>query len=355
MSTRNPNANTGDTGDTEFSVSLSQNADLPRTVWRQLADAKQGQATERQNIKANAALPPDSWEARDDAVYTTMEQSLVLVNALRQAGLTYSSITLDAKYDTWGLIDDRGSADVRMDPETEHRESAVTFGEDGAPVPVVQDGYSIGFRDNPYQDARMPESLDETQDQVITRHISETVEEMFVNGSQFDLTVGTANGNQGYTLYGMTDHPATAKNTMDSDWTTSQASVYDDIVRMRSVLKNDRQYSTSGVGYWLGLGSEYMDVLDQPDSTFDNSQTLRQRVDGMSSISRVMEIDYLDPKSALMFRPTRDVIEVGIAADLTPVQWEDAYRSHRDIIASLYPRIKQTPDGVTGIAYFTAP
>ena len=337
--------------DSRFNLTTSTEAEFPRTVWNQLADAKHNEATERQHIRQNAALPPDSWEARDDAVYGTMDRTMVLVNALRNAGLTYGNVTLDAKIDTWGLVDDRGSADVRMDPETEHRESSVTFDGDGAPIPVIQDGYSIGFRDNPYDDGRMPQSLDQAQDEVVTRHISETVEEMFVNGSQFGISTGP--DGEGYTLYGMTDHPATAKGTTSADWTTDSTVARDDVRAMRAVLKRDRNFNPSGGGYWLALGSDYYDTLDDLAGT-DGNQTVRDRIESLASINRIIESEFLAPKSALMFRPTRDVIEVGVAADLTPVQWEDAYRSYRDVIAGMYPRIKQTPDGENGIVYYTA-
>lgn len=333
-------------------IKRSTEAEFPRTVYRQLADAKHNKSSERQNIKANAALPPDSWEARDDAVYQTMEQTMVFVNALRGAGLVYNNITLDAKHDTWGLADGRGEADVRMDPETERRESALALDDDGAPVPVIQDGYSIGFRDNPYEDGRMPETLDQAQDSVITRHISEKIEEMFINGSQFNISTGP--DGEGYTLYGMTDHPATAKGTTSADWTVDNTVIRSDVRALRSTLKSDRNFKPSGVGYWLLLGTDYYDVLDDADPEGDGNQTVRDRVENLASISQIMEAEYMEPKSALLFRPTRDVIEVGMAADMTPVQWEDPYRSYRDIIAGIYPRVKQTSDAENGIVYWTA-
>ena len=333
-------------------VKRSTQVDLPMTVRRQLADAKHNRSDERQNIRANAALPPESWEARDDAVYQTMEKTMVIVNALRGAGLVYNNITLDAKHDTWGLIDDHGEADVRMDPETERRESALSADEDGTPVPVVQDGYSIGFRDNPYEDGRMPQTLDQAQDSICSRHISEVVEKMFINGSQFDISTGP--GAEGFTLYGMTDHPATSKSTTTADWTTDDTIIRSDVRAMRKVLKSERNFNPAGVGYWLLLGTDYYDVLDNADSEFNQSQTVRERVESLSSINMVEEAEFMEPKSAMLFRPTRDVIEVGMAADLTPVQWEDPYRSYRDLIAGIYPRVKQTADEENGIVYWTA-
>lgn len=342
---------------------------MPNQAYQQMIDAQNGRNNTRAAItsrvnkaaeagRVNASLPPEAWESMDTAVYQAAEDTLTIVQDLLGAGLRYS-VDLRAKYDTWGIIDDTGSAHLGMTPEAQEEESDVTVDDDGSPIPIIDDGYSIGFREEPTSSDRLPaDSLDTTKATVSGRHVSEAVENLFVDAENIQIT-GSAG--EGYTLYGMTDHPDTATGTTTADWTTDNTVIRDDFRRARSVLKNDRNYSPGGTGYWAYLGTEYYDVLDDVDPDGDGNMTVRDRVENLANISRIREADFLPEKSMLMFRPTEDVIEVGVGADMQSVQWEDPFRDHWRAVASMYPRIKRTfatedvsGEFQTGILYWTA-
>lgn len=342
---------------------------MPQHAYQQILDAQKGRSNRREEITArinhaaqqgriNAALPPEAWESMDDAVFQAAEDTLTIVQDLTSAGLTYS-VDIRAKYDTWGIIDDTGSARVGMTPEAQSEESDVTTDEDGSPIPIIDDGYSIGFREGPTDASRLPEdSYDTTKATVSARHVSEAVEEMFINAKNIQIT--GVNG-EGYTLYGMTDHPDTATGTTSADWTTDNTVIRDDVRAMRRLLKNTRNYNPGGVGYWVYMGEEYYDTLDDIDPDGDGNMTVRDRVENLSNISRIREADFLDEKSVLMFRPTEDVIQVGMGTDMSTVQWEDPFRDHWRAVSSMYPRIKRTfaqpgvsGDFQNGFVYWTA-
>jgi len=344
--------------------------DVPKLAFNQMMDAQKERANTREKIvrahqqqaaqhgRANAALPPDAWESMDTAVYQAAEDTLTLVQDLLSAGLRYS-VSLQAKYDTWGILDDTGSARVGMNPESQSEESDVIAGEDGSPIPIIDDGYTIGMREEPVDASRLPESsLDTTKATVSSRHVSESIESMFVSSGNIQITGETG---EGYTLYGMTDHPDTATGTTSADWTSDNTVIRDDIRSMRQILKNDRNYSPGGTGYWVYMGTDYYDTLDDSDPEGTGDMTIRDRVENLANISRIREMDYLNPKSVLMFRPTEDVIQVGVGQEMSTVQWEDPFRDHFRAIASMYPRIKRTyaTDAVSGnfmngIIYWTS-
>lgn len=312
-----------------------------------------------QNGRVNASLPPDTWKSMDTSVYQAADDTLTIVNDLLNAGLRYP-VDIRAKYDTWGIIDDTGSARVGMTPEAKNEESDVTSAEDGSPIPIIDDGYSIGFREEPVTADRLPQNgLDTTKATVAGRHVSEAVESMFVDAEPIQITGA---GGEGYTLSGMTDHPDTATGNTSADWTTDNTAIRKDFRAARSLLKNKRNYRPGGVGFWAYLGTDYYDILDDADPEGNGNITVRDRVEKLSNISRIREADFLDSKSMLMFRPTEDVIQVGVGADMSTVQWEDPFRDHWRAIASMYPRIKRTfaADGVdsefqNGILYWTSP
>lgn len=345
--------------------------DMPKLAERQLVDAQRGRTNTREQItrvhqqeaqamgRQNAALPADSWEAMDSAVYQATKDSMTIVQDLLNAGLRYS-VDLRAEYDTWGIIDDTGTASVGMTPEAQEEESDVTTGDDGSPIPIIDDGYSIGFREEPLTSDRLPtDGLDTTKATVAGRHVSEAIEEMFIDADNFTIS---GVGGEGYTLHGMTDHPDIANGDTTADWTTDSTAIRDDFRGMRGVLKNDRNYSPGGTGFWTYLGTEYYDTLDDADPEGDGNQTVRDRVENLANISRIAEAEFLPEKSAMMFRPTEDVIQVGVGADMSTVQWEDPFRDRWRALASMYPRIKRTHsvpgvsgDYQTGIVYWTAP
>lgn len=343
---------------------------MPHHAKRQLYDAQQQSNSTRKEIIArqnqavqtgrlNASLPPDSWESMDTAVFQAAEDTLTIVQDLLDLGLRHT-VDIRAKYDTWGIIDDSGSATVGMSPEAQEPESSIEADEDGSPIPIIDDGYSIGFRDEPLTTGRLPaSSVDATQAVVTSRHVNEAVEEMFVDADNLQIT---GEGGEGYTLYGITDHPDTATGNTNSDWTVdgNESDIRDDIRAIRAVLKNDRNYRPGGTGYLTYLGTEYYDELDDADPEGDGNQTIRDRVENLANISAVREADFLAEKSVLMFRPTMDVIQVGEAMAPSTVQWEDPFRDHFRTIVSRYPRIKKVhnPDGdgfVNGFVYWTSP
>lgn len=334
--------------------------DMPGHAYQQVLEAERGENATRANVvRTNASVPPDSWEDMDDAAYRTGERVRTIVQDLMDMGLTHS-VPITAKHDTWGIIDDSGSATVGMTPEAQEPESSIIVEDDGSPVPIIDDGFSIGFREEPVNDSRLPESYDTTHVTVASRHVNEAAEEMFVDASNIQVTGSTG---EGYTLYGMTDHPQTATGNTSADWTTDNTVIRSDLRDMRAILKNDRLFRPGDVGYMVYMGQDYYDTLDDADPEGDGNQTVRDRVENLSNIRDVKEADFLPDKSVLMFRPTEDVVQVGMGTSgEQTVQWEDPFRDHWRILMSVYPRIKRViaPDGLgtdytNGIIYWTSP
>lgn len=323
---------------------------LDRYAYEQLKDAKLNQSTARDNaLRGNASLPENTWEAIDDTVYDTQQETLTIVNDLLANQLVHE-VDLNAEVDTWYTLDDSGEASVDMHPDMADAESSVSYGRDGCPVPLVHDSFSVGFREGPVEGREVGDSLDTLGATVSSRNVAETTERLVIGNHSIQIT---SDGDP-FNLYGFTNHPATATGTTSADWTTDNSVVRDDVRGMRGVLKNDRNYNPGDVGYWLYLGTEYYDVLDDADPEGDGNQTIRDRVENLASIAQVKELDFLNNKGALMFRPTEDVVEVGMATDTTTIQEESPFRDNFMIMDGKYPRIKQTRDGVNGIVYWTA-
>lgn len=341
-------------------VQRNDTLDLPQYAYEQLLDAKRGQANARTNTsRVNASLPVDSWHVIDDQMYEVYQDTTVIVGDLRAAGLEVGRDIMQ-KFDSWNLVDDSGEAEVDMTPETATPESTVSHGMDGVPVPIIHDDFSIGFREGSAANSMnpTPDSLETLGAAVTTRHVTERIEELVIgnpNGAPYQV------GSHGDTfkLYGLTDHPDTNTSTFDENWTTTNeaddgTTLRTDIRRMRSILKNDNNVRPGGEGYWLYFGTNLFDALDNVDTEGDGNMVQRERIENLANIGQIRESEFLPEDSALMFRATNDIVDLGVANDIQMVQWEDPFRDYWKCLASIYPRVKSTTTGQSGIAYFTA-
>lgn len=325
--------------------------EAPQYAIQQLNDYQRGVANTRAKaVKTNSALPKRSWEVLDETVYQTQDDTLTLVSDLREAGLV-TTRDLMSKNDLWPLVDDEGSADIAMTPEAETDEGRVAWAQDGVPIPVIYDFFSLGFREAQSDESGrdVADDLDTIGLSTTTRRVNEKIEDLFINGwgetIQFD--------GDGYTLYGLTNHPQTNTGSVTADWTSDETVIRDDVRSMRGTIKNDNNYSPGGTGFWLYLGTDFYDALDEADPEGDGNQTVRERVENLAGISRVRELDKLGSKEALMFRPTEDVVDVGVAAEVQPVQWETPFRDNWAVLGAVYPRVKKTKSNQSGVLYWT--
>jgi hypothetical protein len=342
-------------------------SDLGPHARAQLLDARKNRTTTRDRVvrvnqqaarqnRINSALPEDAWVDMDDTTTAVVRDELRLVSDLRQLVGTHD-VPINAKLDTWGITKTHGEAELGMDPDMATGESTVSFGEDGSPVPVAYDPFSVGFRDAPVDGSRMEGSLESQNIANSTRLVSQLIEQVFVDSSEFDIDV--YDSDQGYDLYGMTDHPSTATGNTTSDWTVAgnESDIRSDFRDARSVLKNDRNYAS---GFGVYLGNEFYDELDDADPEGDGNQTVRDRVENLSGIQFVRELDALPEKSMLMFKPSPDVVEVGFASDVMPLQQEEMLADNFLLMGAMYPRIYQqynveTESLQNGILYWTSP
>lgn len=322
-----------------------------RFAEKQIRDSKiNSNQTRTYACRTNSALPDRSWQVVDETVYDTQDDTLTLVQDLLDMGLR-NPADLMTKHDTWPLIDDRGEANIAMTPEVDSDEGALTWADEGVPVPMIYDFFTLGFREGQSDNsgASVEASMDTLGASTTTRRVNERIEQLFIDGWSETIEFD----GEGYTLYGLTNHPQTNTDTFDADWTSDNTVIRSDIRRMRSVIKNDNNFRPGGTGYMLYLGTTFYDELDDADPEGDGNVTVRDRVENLSNIRDVKELDYLGDKEALMFRPTEDVVDVGVAADVQPVMWDDPFRDYWSVLGSVYPRVKSTLTGQSGVVHFT--
>lgn len=291
---------------------------------------------ELSEVRANSALPIDSWVQMDDAVYRGEDATLKLVSDLRSAGLTIPVSIYDEEL-TWQPVDTSHDATISMSPETETDEGAPTYSKQGVPQPIVHSDYSSGYR----EDSETNDTLNAYGASYV---VNRTFEHMVLYGWEPSI------GDDGYSLTGLATHPQAGTGTI-RDWTTDVTYARTDIRNMKNQIKNEQNHSPNATGYWLYLAN---DLYDRTEDIVDqqSGDTILDRIESLTSISRIDNLDALQAGSALMFRPTEDVIDLAIGEDLNTVQWSGPFRDNYKVMLAGTPRVKSTLQGNSGIAYW---
>lgn len=294
-------------------------------------------------VRANSALPIDSWEEMDDAVYRGEDATLKLVSHLRGNGLTTDVSIYDEEL-TWQPVDTDHEGTISMSPETETDEGSPTYGKHGVPQPVVHSNYSIGWRERGPRGVAESGNLDTLNAYGASYVVNRTFENMVLYG--WEPTIG----DEGYSLYGLANHPQAGTGVI-RDWSTDVTYARTDIRNMKNQIKNEQNHSPNATGYWLYLAN---DLYDQTEDIVDqqSGDTILDRIESLTSISRIDNLDVLQAGSALMFRPTEDVIDLAIGEDLNTVQWSGPFRDNYKVMLAGTARVKSTVQGNSGIAYW---
>lgn len=298
---------------------------------------------ELSEVRANSALPIDSWEQMDDAVYRGEDATLKIVADLRSAGLTTDASIYDEEL-TWQPVDTSHEGTISMSPETETDEGAPTYGKDGVPQPVVHSDYSIGWRERGPRGVAEGGDLDTLNAYGASYVVNRTFENMVLYGWEPSI------GDKGYSLYGLVNHPQTGTGTI-RDWSSDPTFARQDIREMKNQIKDAQNHSPGATGYWLYLAN---DLYNQTEDIVDqqSGDTILDRISSLTSIARIDNLDELVSGTALMFRPTEDVIDLAIGEDINTVQWSGPFRDNYKVMLAGTPRVKSTLQGNSGIAHW---
>lgn len=325
---------------------------VPQYARRQLLASEQ----ERRKIRANASLPKQAWVGIEDAVYPAMEERLRVVQDLRQAGLTYEESVMN-KVTEWHKQDYTAEATVSMSPETETDEGNVEYDLDGSPIPLIHSDFSLGFRDGGTEGGpgtgMMGEDLQTLNAEGSGRVVAEAMEQLVLNGWEPTISGTELDGTQdGYTMYGLTNHPSVHTGSL-GDWISNPEVIRDDLKDgMARDLKDDN-FRPTNEGYWIYIGEDLEDVLYEPDPEGTGDRLVIDRITNLDFVGNLRVSEFLDPGATLMFRPTRDVVDIAFAMEEQVVQWEDPFRDYFKTVTAMTPRVKDTLRGQCGIAYYT--
>ena len=304
-------------------------------------------------LRSNASLPDELWKHLDQTIVDVRRRSKGMYNYIRDRGLT-TSVPMESEVIYWHKVKSRGQAHINMQPEVEEDETSATYTRTGTVLPIIMDQFSLStMRENPVPGKEMNFTRDDIEDYLVensTENMLNTIENMIFNGAP---GVGTVEGME---VDGLLTHPDRNTGTL-SDWNADTGTIRSDVRNMIQDLKDD-EFRPDSTEYVLWVSANLEDALNDADPEGTGDFLVRDRLENHAEIGggdNIRVSYYMPDDTALLMKPTSNVMDLAIGEDIQTIQWSDdlGFRDSWFMFGCMTPRIKSTMDGQCGIAHYT--
>lgn len=292
-------------------------------------------------LRTNALLRHEEWLEIDRTVVDVARQRLNGIADLRQFGLVQQLGGLGTILSGYTQMGDMSSANVDMSGVTPGEEDRVDLDEVSVPVPIIHKDFRLNIR-HLEASRRLGDALDTTQSQVATRKVVEMLESLLFNGSSLKVNANA--------IYGYTTHPSRNTGSAAGDFGTI-SNIWTTVNTMVQALEGDYYFGPYGL---YVAGTQYGEM--RAVYTDGSGQSAMQRVlDTIPQIQFVKPSDTLTAGSLVLVQLTRDVVDLAVAQDIVPVEWDSlgGMLMHFKVMGAMVPRVKADADGKCGVAHYT--
>lgn len=291
-------------------------------------------------LRTNNVLRKEEWVQFDTAVIDVFRQRLVIVQDLISRGLTHNLGGLGTLVSQYEAQSDMTGANVDMAGTTRGEEDDITFDLRSVPVPITHKDFSINIR-RLLASRKLGESVDTTQASVAARRVADANESMVIRGSSLKL--------DGNAIYGLTNHPDRNTIAATGAWATI-ANPYADTLRMIKAANADNVYGPFVMYVSKDIWPDLLNIYSD-----GSGETVRDRILRIPEIQDIKACDELDSGDVVMVAMQRDVIDLGIAQDITTIEWQSlgGMMFHFKVMNALVPRVKSDHAGRSGIVHLS--
>jgi hypothetical protein len=294
-------------------------------------------------LRTNAVLRKDEWEALDTTLIDVARQRLNGVADLMSRGLTYPlSNALGITRLEWETISNMTPAEINMSGLAESEYDRVNFELTGIPIPIIHKDFWINARVLAAS-RNLGQPLDTTQVALAGRLVSERLEQLLFNG-------GFSAGAQG-TIYGYTNHPNRNTGSVTASWTTATgAQIIADAIEMIGVAHADFMFGP----YMIYMtGPAFVNCAN--DFKTESDRTILERLNVIPGIGEAKASDTLTSTNVLMIQMTQDVVDIIDGIQPTVVQWETkgGMQLNFKVMTIMVPRTKADQEGQSGIVHYS--
>lgn len=290
-------------------------------------------------------LRKDEWVAMDNALIEVARKRLILVNTLREYGLTYELPNgLGTTQLEWEDVDDMSPANVSMSGVTEGETDTLDFSLTDMPLPIIHKDFTINIRKLLASRTR-GEALDTTQLRVASTLVMETIESMIILGHA--TRVGSSR------IYGLTTHPDRNTGSITASWdlaATSGASKLTDIQAAIALMQTDHMYGPFGI---FVSQTAYRHLNQDYSTQYQGTQ--KRRLEELDDVAFIRPSTDVPAGAFIMVQLDQQTIDEVIGLQPTVVQWDTngGMVKNFKVMAIMIPRIRSTYTGQSGVVHLS--
>jgi uncharacterized linocin/CFP29 family protein len=303
----------------------------------------------KQRMVQNALLRKDEWQQIDSAVLDVVRLPNVAINDFLSRGLTQPLDGLGVTISSYEQLSDMNPAELNMNGEVQGENDKVEFTPQNIPVPLIFKDFNIALRtleaSRRNSNGGAPANLDTTQATVATRRVQDRIDDMIFNGETKQLG--------GNIIYGLTNKPQRIQKTSaqcgGGDWGTS-GNAYKTLNGAIGFLQ--------AAGY-VGPFGAYIarEQYSQVNALITNTAVseLSAIVAQIPNLAFLKPADKLTAGEMIVWQMTKDVADLGIAQDVTTVQWETlgGFIVKFRVFTAITVRVKHDANAKCGIIHVT--
>jgi uncharacterized linocin/CFP29 family protein len=294
----------------------------------------------------NALLRRYEWEQIDAAVLDVVRAPNVALNDFLRLGLTQRLDGLGVIVSTYEQLGDMTAANVSMDGIVKGDKDLAPFIPQSIPVPIIHKDFQMSLRHLEASRRGLSGGLDVTQARVATRKVLDMVDDIIFLGHS--TKVGETNP-----IYGLTNKPQriqkTATELGGGGWNTA-GNAYKTVNGAIALLREKGFYGPYGV---YASSNQYAESnsLVTGTAVSERSTILQQ----LPEVSFINQAHKLTDGEGIVMQLSTDVVDLAIAQDTTPVQWDGmgGFMIDFRIFTALTVRVKHDANDSCGIVHFT--
>jgi len=330
---------------------LVAHSKLRLAVEREDAKLAKNAVQQINELKTNSQLREDEWERLDDTLQRISQDQLVMAEELRDRGL---DVPLDLGVLEYGYEDvsDFDEADVDMAATAAGDEDSLDFGQENTPLPIVHKSFYINRR-RLRASRRTGQPLDTAGIAAATRSVSEKIEDIIANGASISI--------DGNSVDGLTTYTPRETITGNGDWGGSTTDdIIDDFMRTVEAIE-DANFAPGNSGFLAFLAKNQLQEARAKSASTDDKRGVLQLIrDRLAEEEDTPDVtirraDRLGDGNMVLMKPTQDVFQLPMPADIQTVQWETAggMRQHYKVMGSIMPAPRSDQNNNTGIAHLS--
>jgi uncharacterized linocin/CFP29 family protein len=293
----------------------------------------------------NALLRKYEWEQIDAAVYDVVRQPNIAVNDFLRMGLTTPLDGLGVTISTYEQLTDMTAADMNMNGEVRGEKDRVGFTPQNIPVPLIYKDFQLSLRHLEASRRGQGSALDTTQAIVATRKVQDRVDDMIFNGETKQLGANI--------IYGFTNKPERIQQTATQLGGGDFATGTNGYKTLQGAVN-----ALSALGYYGPFGAYISRTqYGQLNALIANTAVslLATTLAQTPGLAFIRPSDKLKDGEGIVWQTTKDVADLAIAQDVTPVQWESmgGFLVDFRIFIAVTVRVKHDSNGACGLLHFT--